>query len=97
MKDSRLLSAISLILCLTGSLAAQAPDRTKHRVMLARPGHDGAALRQAASGAEEREVDGLGPRRGERDLGAIGAQGRCGGVARAIQRSTCKAPFGVEA
>ena len=65
--------------------------------MLRGPGHDHSALREASRRAEEGEVDGFGAGRGERDLGAIGAQRLGGYVACMVQRGAGASSFCVRA
>ena len=65
--------------------------------MLGGPGHDRAALRQPARHAEEREVDRLGARAREGDLGAVGAHRTRGQVASAIQRRPRGSSFAMRA
>ena len=53
--------------------------------MLGGPRHDQRAFGEAASGAEEGEVDRLCAGGGECDLGAVGAQGVGSRVTRAVE------------
>lgn len=78
------------------ALRLKAPDRTQHGLVLGGPGDD-RPFRKATRGAEQRQVDGLGARCGERDLGAVGAEGLGGQVVGGIQRGARNSTFGVRA
>jgi len=73
------------------------PRRPQHGLMLGGPGHHETALWQAPRGAQEGEVDRLGARAGERDLGAVGAERLRGKVAGTIERGPGGAPVRVRA
>jgi hypothetical protein len=75
----------------------KASHGTQHALMLGGPRHDRRAFRQAVRDAEEREVDRLGARAGEGDLGAVRAQRTRGEIASAIQRGPGGPAFGLRA
>jgi hypothetical protein len=72
-------------------------DRAQDGLMLRRPGEDDRVLRKPAAGAEQREVDGLGTRRGEGDLQAVGVQRLGEGIPSGVQQGARGAALGVEA
>src|SRR4029077_21039228 len=79
------------------SFGLQPPSRTPHRLMLRRPGQDRAGGGQASSRAEQREVDGLGARRREGDLGSVGGQRQRCLVPGLVEGGTRGAAFSVQA
>ena len=75
----------------------QLPGRAEHRLVLGRPGYEGAAAWEPAPGTQQGQIHGFGAARAEDDFGRHSPERSCGAVTGGVETSTSGATLSMRA